>query len=1412
MFRSEENRRMDFGRRRMSSRFSTRSFLCRTEELRTYLFTFMIFYLLICTEGSYSKTCDKNCIFGRCINGTCVCDQGWAGDQCQHCQGKFKLTESSGSLTDGPVNYKYKTKCTWLIEGYPNAVLRLRFNHFATECSWDHMYVFDGDSIYAPLVAVFSGLVVPETKGNETIPEVVTTSGYALLHFFSDAAYNLTGFNIFYSINSCPNNCSGHGRCSTGNSISSSVYCECERYWKGEACDIPYCWDDCGSPDRGYCDLTGEKLCVCNDSWQGPDCSLKFPSAEPHWFLPNVKPDGQSLGRASHKAVVHGKLMWVIGGFTFNYSSFQMVINYNLESSTWDVVPINGGPLQRYGHSLALHKDDIYMFGGKLEAGSGDITDELWLFDTRSHSWSLRTPSPGLQAQHFAVEGHTAHIVDNRNGEPIMVVLFGYSPIYSYLSHVQEYNIRTNSWTVAETNGALVQGGYGHSSIYDSSSHSIYVHGGYKALPANKYGLVDHLYRYQVHTHTWFILRESGLARYLHSAVLISGVLLVFGGNTHNDTSLSNGAKCFSSDFLSYDIACDEWTVLPNPSLHRDVNRFGHTAVVSNGSMYIFGGFSGVILNDVLAYKPASCEAFLEVDLCQSAGPGVRCIWIEERCVPWDSSHANDSVPASFCPARTNPADKQCQQFSDCASCTANTNDCQWCEDKKCISSSSNCTVLTIELARHPRGPLYLNPPPAMLSEHQLSIWRPGVRKTGQSVKNYTKCSVRGEQVCSKLANCRSCSLNINCQWEPQQQECHALPAHLCGEGWSQVGDACLRLNASKESYDNAQHYCKNLDGNIASLTSARQVDFILDELQKYQLQRRKLTPWVGLRKINVSYWGWEDMSPFTASTLQWLPGEPSDSGFCAYLERAEVAGLKAKPCTSNTEGLICEKPVVSPNHSVRPCKMPCALRTTCANCTSQAMECMWCGSTKRCVDSNAYVISFPYGQCLEWQTGDCGAQNCSGHRTCGQCLGQPDCGWCGDPTDTGQGQCIEGSYRGPMRSLSRQSRERVLDTSICSKEKGYDWAYITCPACQCNGHSVCVNGSVCEQCKNLTTGPQCQICLPGYYGDPTNGGKCQACRCNNHATVCHPNSGKCYCTTKGVKGDQCQLCDSENRYLGNPLRGTCYYNLLIDYQFTFSLLQEDDQHYTAINFMANPEETNKNLDMSINASNNFNLNITWSIGSTAGTISGEEFPIVSKTNIKEYRDSFSYETFSFLANPNITFHVYVSNFSWPIKIQISFSQHSSIMDLVQFFVTFFSCFLSLLLVAAVVWKVKQTCWASRRREQLMRERQQMASRPFASVTVALDAPEEEEELLQGQVEAGPLAVEPCSGNCAAVQTLLMSLPRASSGVPPPGQCGITIASALIDTSQQRAGDFKDKGLSLKSRKQQHTVHQGTCV
>lgn len=53
--------------------------------------------------------------------------------------------------------------------------------------------------------------------------------------------------------------------------------------------------------------------------------------------------------------------------------------------------------------------------------------------------------------------------------------------------------------------------------------------------------------------------------------------------------------------------------------------------------------------------------------------------------------------------------------------------------------------------------------------------------------------------------------------------------------------------------------------------------------------------------------------------------------------------------------------------------------------------------------------------------------------------------------------------------------------------------------------------------------------------------------------------------------------------------------------------------------------------------------------------------PVVSKTNIKEYKDSFSNEKFDFRNHPNITFFVYVSNFTWPIKIQVrsDFQSHT---------------------------------------------------------------------------------------------------------------------------------------------------------
>lgn len=60
-----------------------------------------------------------------------------------------------------------------------------------------------------------------------------------------------------------------------------------------------------------------------------------------------------------------------------------------------------------------------------------------------------------------------------------------------------------NTWGLVSTDGALVQGGYGHSSVFDPGTRAIYIHGGYKAFSANKYGLAGDLYKFDVDKRKW---------------------------------------------------------------------------------------------------------------------------------------------------------------------------------------------------------------------------------------------------------------------------------------------------------------------------------------------------------------------------------------------------------------------------------------------------------------------------------------------------------------------------------------------------------------------------------------------------------------------------------------------------------------------------------------------------------------------------------------------------------------------------------------------------------------------------------------------------------------------------------------------------------------------------------------------
>jgi len=73
-----------------------------------------------------------------------------------------------GTIHDGWGNYSVSVKCSWLIDArHPHwnrrhntnpsrtANIRIHLREFATECGWDHLYIYDGDSVDSPLLAVF---------------------------------------------------------------------------------------------------------------------------------------------------------------------------------------------------------------------------------------------------------------------------------------------------------------------------------------------------------------------------------------------------------------------------------------------------------------------------------------------------------------------------------------------------------------------------------------------------------------------------------------------------------------------------------------------------------------------------------------------------------------------------------------------------------------------------------------------------------------------------------------------------------------------------------------------------------------------------------------------------------------------------------------------------------------------------------------------------------------------------------------------------------------------------------------------------------------------------------------------------------------------------------------------------------
>ncbi|XP_076675325.1 multiple EGF like domains 8 isoform X4 [Andrena cerasifolii] len=277
------------------------------------------------------------------------------------------FTDSWGIISDGPLgsNYTQDSHCEWLIKANNSRqFITLSFRTMGTECSYDYVFVYDGDSFRSPLLGSFSGKTEPQ--------QVTSSSGYMLILLYSDTNYVLDGFHAEFSVTNCPNNCTNHGKC-----INNT--CFCENDWGGRDCSRALCPNNCSF--GGECGL---KRCQCHNGYSGQSCSLHRTHPEGnkwHWLSHS---EGGLRPRAAHTAVYIKETdsLYVFGGYDLNYilSDLEM---YRFSTSQWE--DEYGSVLE--GTSSAEYLDPMLIATELERIGSG--AKELYGLRTSSLIWRV---------------------------------------------------------------------------------------------------------------------------------------------------------------------------------------------------------------------------------------------------------------------------------------------------------------------------------------------------------------------------------------------------------------------------------------------------------------------------------------------------------------------------------------------------------------------------------------------------------------------------------------------------------------------------------------------------------------------------------------------------------------------------------------------------------------------------------------------------------------------------------------------------------------------------------------------------------------------------------------------------------------------------------------------------------------
>ncbi|CAM1295013.1 MEGF8 (predicted) [Pycnogonum litorale] len=619
-------------------------------------------------------------------------------------------THPYGIISDGMQEYPMDTHCEWLIKANSTKqFVTLKFLEMVTECSYDHLFIYDGDSYNDTLLGSFSGSTLP--------PLVTASSGYMLILLFSDTNYVRDGFVAEYYVTDCPLNCS--------NGVCINHVCKCKPLWSGSDCGVNLCPDNCGENEgRGKCQtLADPPHCLCNEGYSGQSCMLPSSNRGKNgnkWYIIADENRGLS-GRAGHAGVYLKSTdrFYVFGGYNLN-TAYGDLVAYDFKDNFWHNLTVgqnSSGPAARYGHAMSEYAGNLVVFGG---TGKDVQLNDLWLYNTAKNKWTKEAVQSKIHPP--ALSKHTLTLVD----DDWIYVFGGHLADGAFSSELYKINLNSEAqWHNVEVIGgkALNRRLVGHTAVFDERSRSLLVYGGISVDSARFSKLSNRMHSFQVDISYWTEIHFNKVSdpkkghddwmpmeRAFHTSVIVGDYMVVYGGYSHRH---SKQEICYDDKLYFYHLYCHTWINYSNfkktfPENKNPIPRgaFSHASAVRNGTTVLLsGGYSGSVRGGLFAY----------------------------------------SVPETVASAPHKPVVNRCLSFRDELSCRASP-ECDWC------TSSSKC--LNRQLAKSCDHPLLFKSCPGLC----------------QTLKDCQSCLIYGHH--SDTNNISQFETLNHCSWCVQSGKC----------------------------------------------------------------------------------------------------------------------------------------------------------------------------------------------------------------------------------------------------------------------------------------------------------------------------------------------------------------------------------------------------------------------------------------------------------------------------------------------------------------------------------------------------------------------------------------------------------------------------------------------------------------